>query len=136
MLTACSVSPPPTPRGWPCNPKILHGLTHMCGDLPGQTQLFQRQRQQVCLPHLPPSLFVAPSKSLAQGAGSSQEPETLSLNVLTLHCHSASGCEQVVLVVPGGREILGSTMSEIGFRGSLCPFTCIARKAAALLRAG
>lgn len=76
---------------------------------------------------------MAPSKSLAQGTGSSQEPETLSLNVLRLHCHS---CEQVLLVVLGGREILGSTMSEIGFRGSLCPFTCITLKAAALLRAG
>ena len=72
MLTACSVCPAPRPWGWPCNPfwcKILHGLTHMCSDLLGQTQLLQRQRQQVCLPHLPPPLFVAPSKSLAQGTG-------------------------------------------------------------------
>lgn len=139
MLTACSVCPAPRPWGWPCNPfwrKILHGLTHMCSDLLGQTQLLQRQRQQVCLPHLPPPLFVAPSKSLAQGTGSSQEPETLSLNVVRLRCDSASSCEQVVVVVPGGREILGSTMSEIGFRSSLFPFTCIAGKAAALLRAG
>ena len=73
-------------------------------------------------PPLPPPLFVAPSKSLPQGTGGSQEPETLSLNVVKLHCDSASSCEQVVVVVPGGRESLGSTMSEIGFRGSLIPF--------------
>lgn len=87
-------------------------------------------------PPLPPPLFVAPSKSLPQGTGGGREPETLSLNVVKLHCDGASSCEQVVVVVPGGRESLGSTMSEIGFRGSLFPFTCIAWKAAVLLRAG
>lgn len=72
MLTACSV----LSRGWPCNPfwcKILHGFSHMCSDLLGQTRLFQLQRQQVCLPFP----VCSPSKSLAQGAGSIKEREIL-----------------------------------------------------------